>query len=208
MKEVIGKNSTNKLKLFSLDAKFLLGASHKNQFPATNLPEFVFVGKSNVGKSSLINLLCNKHSLARVSKTPGRTREINFFLIANKLILVDLPGYGYSKTAVVTCKNWEKLILSYLENRKNLKLIYVLIDARRGIKDNDLAVINLVHHFNYTMKIVFTKEDKISDLEKNSLITTSKNLLDYNDKIIFTSIRNKNGAQEIQHNILKYSKRT
>lgn len=207
MKEVICKNSTNKLKLF-LDAKFLLGASHKSQFPGTNLPEFVFVGKSNVGKSSLINLLCNKHNLARVSKTPGRTREINFFLIANKLILVDLPGYGYSKTAVVTCKNWEKLILSYLENRKNLRLIYVLIDARRGIKDNDLAVINLVHHFNYTMKIVFTKEDKISDLEKNSLIATSKNLLDYNDKIIFTSIRNKNGAQEIQYNILKYSKRT
>ncbi|CAM80484.1 Hypothetical GTP-binding protein [Orientia tsutsugamushi str. Boryong] len=186
----------------------MLGASHKSQFPATNLPEFVFVGKSNVGKSSLINLLCNKHSLARVSKTPGRTREINFFLIANKLILVDLPGYGYSKTAVVTCKNWEKLILSYLEDRKNLRLIYVLIDARRGIKDNDLAVINLVHHFNYTMKIVFTKEDKISDLEKNSLIATSKNLLDYNDKIIFTSIRNKNGTQEIQYNILKYSKRT
>ncbi|KJV56556.1 ribosome biogenesis GTP-binding protein YsxC [Orientia chuto str. Dubai] len=207
MKELIGNNLIkNKLKLFKQEAKFLQGATSRSQFPITNMSEFAFIGKSNVGKSSLINLLCNRHSLARVSKTPGRTREINFFLIANKLILVDLPGYGYSKVAAVICKNWEKLILNYLENRKNLKLIYVLIDARRGIKNNDLAVINLVHHFNYSVKIVFTKEDKVSSSEKSILITASKKLLNFNDKVIFTSIRNKNGAQEIQHNILKYSK--
>ncbi len=203
--KIVGlKIRMEKLKIFRQEAKFILGAVVKRQFPNINKPEFAFIGKSNVGKSSLINLLCNRTNLARVSKTPGRTKEINFFSVADKLILVDLPGYGYSKVPVFKSNNWEKLVLDYLKYRNNLKLIYILVDARRGLKYNDYVIMDLMYYFKRQYQVIFTKEDKISALQKNSLITMSKDLPYLKNKIIFTSIRSKDSVQGLQYDMLKY----
>ena len=130
-------------KIFSQDIKFIRAVDNiKQQYPKSHLPQIAFIGKSNVGKSSLINKLCNRRNLARTSNTPGRTRQINFFQIADKFLITDLPGYGFARVSQEYRKNWNKLIPNYLENNENLKLINILIDARHGIKEND-EIINI-----------------------------------------------------------------
>src|SRR5690606_14140488 len=113
-------------KIFRQEVRFIAGATKPNQLPKISLPQVAFVGKSNVGKSSLITTICQRKKLARVSHTPGRTRQINFFLIAEKLVIADLPGYGFAKVPAKEKQNWEKLILYYLQNSPNLKLVNML----------------------------------------------------------------------------------
>ena len=157
------KNEEN---LFATPCKFIAGAAAINQIPVDfDIPECAFVGKSNVGKSSLINAVTGMNC-ARVSKQPGRTQQINFFSLADKIILADLPGYGYAAVSKQMRDEWDQLILHYLKNRKNLKRVYLLIDARRGIKDNDNQVMEILDSFVLSYQIVLTKADKIENLTK------------------------------------------
>jgi len=196
------------VKIFRQEAKFIAGATKPSQLPKISLPQVAFVGKSNVGKSSLINTICRRKNLARVSHTPGRTRQINFFLIAEKLVIVDLPGYGFAKVPSKEKQNWEKLILHYLQNSPNLKLVNLLIDARRGIKENDLKVIQLLHSYDKQIQLVFTKADKVKLKEgfeeevKNYLASLGYLLCN----IVLSSSKNGVGAKELQLSLAQYVK--
>ncbi len=195
-------------KIFRQEVRFIAGATKPNQLPKISLPQVAFVGKSNVGKSSLINTICRRKNLARVSQTPGRTRQINFFLIAEKLVIADLPGYGFAKVPAKEKQNWEKLILYYLQNSPNLKLVNMLIDARRGIKENDLKVIQLLHSYDKQIQLVFTKADKVKLKEgfeeevKNYLASLGYLLCN----IVLSSSKNGVGAKELQLSLAQYVK--
>jgi len=126
--------------LFRLPCNFLIGVTDYKLFPSPDVPEFAFIGRSNVGKSSLLNALVNKKGLARVSVTPGRTQQINFFQLSNVVRLVDLPGYGFAKAPKNLVKAWERMSLGYLKNRSNLKCVFLLIDSRHGFKKNRLRI--------------------------------------------------------------------
>ena len=195
-------------KLFRQECDFVTGASSKNSIPKSTLPEVAFVGKSNVGKSSLINALLGRKSLARVSSTPGRTRQINFFSLAGKLMLVDLPGYGYAKVSMSEQKNWENLIFSYFVNRKNLAMICLLIDARRGVKPNDLAVMDLFEMNQIKFQIILTKIDKISksslEIVKDSVKQFIARYRHCSIEIITTSARGNDGTQELRLSLGQY----
>lgn len=191
-------------KLFRQEVKFIAGAAKISQVPKLGLPEVAFFGKSNVGKSSLINAICNHSGLARVSHTPGRTRQINFFSVNNKLIIVDLPGYGFAEVPLYVKRQWEILITHYLRDSVNLKLVNLLIDSRRGIKPPDVEIAKLLLSCNKDFQIVFTKSDKIAQRENLSI--TAKNLLatlGYSCNVIYTSSRSKEGARELQVSLAK-----
>lgn len=186
-------------KIFRSEAKFIAGAAEIWQLPKLFLPQIAFIGKSNVGKSSLINTVCRRKALAKVSNTPGRTRQINFFSIAEKLILVDLPGYGYAKVSNSSKAAWEKLITHYLKNAEHLQLVNLLIDARRGIKENDLVVMSMLRDFGRNFQIVFTKVDKAK--YNDQLVEENKNYLatlGYSCRVIYTSSKSGEGAKEFQ----------
>lgn len=189
-------------KLFKKEIKFIAGAAQIKQIPKFNLPEIAFIGKSNVGKSSLINMLCGRKTLAKVSHNPGRTQQINFFSVDDKMIIVDLPGYGFAKVPLAVKEKWGKLILHYLENRENLKLVNLLIDARRGIKEHDEQVAKLLLSFKKDFQIIFTKIDKMQN--KQEVIESGKNFLEtlgYSCNVFATSSRSKEGAKEFQHSL-------
>ena len=147
--------------LFSRQCDFLMGASAISGLPPGDLPEVAFAGRSNVGKSSLINALVNRHGLARASNEPGRTREVNFFLLDGRLRLVDLPGYGFAKAGKATTKKFQNLGRSYLRGRPNLKRVYLLIDARHGLKEPDGEAMDALDEAAVSYQIVLTKADKL-----------------------------------------------
>ncbi|WP_341763984.1 ribosome biogenesis GTP-binding protein YihA/YsxC [Candidatus Tisiphia endosymbiont of Beris chalybata] len=191
-------------KIFRQEAKFIAGVATIKQFPKSFLPEIAFIGKSNVGKSSLINNICNNSGLAKVSRTPGRTRQINFFLLSNKMVLVDLPGYGFAKVPISIKQQWEELIVYYLKNSLNLKIVNLLIDARRGLKQHDMDIAKLLISYNRDFQIVLTKVDKITNRE--NLASDIQNFLatlDRSCNVIYTSIRSKEGAKELQFSLAK-----
>ncbi len=152
-------------KLFAGDCKFIWGAQRIDQLPPQSLPEIAFAGRSNVGKSSLINALTGRKALARVSQTPGRTREINFFDLGGKLMLVDLPGYGYAKASKQLAAEWQDMIFAYLRGRANLKRVALLIDSRRGVMDVDKAVMELLDKTAVSYAVVMTKSDALKPAE-------------------------------------------
>ncbi|MCC8368833.1 MAG: ribosome biogenesis GTP-binding protein YihA/YsxC [Rickettsia endosymbiont of Oxypoda opaca] len=191
-------------KLFRQQAQFIAGAMRPSQIPNFSLPEIAFVGKSNVGKSSLINTLCNNKNLAKVSNTPGRTQQINFFNLAEKLIIVDLPGYGFANVPLSIKNQWEILIAHYLQNSLNLKLVNLLIDSRRGIKEHDKKVAELLLSYNRDFQIIFTKSDKVTHPEK--LFTEIQNFLatlNYSCNVMYVSSRSKEGARELKASLAK-----
>lgn len=192
-------------KLFRREIKFIAGAAKINQLPKLILPEIAFIGKSNVGKSSLINATCSRLSLAKVSNTPGRTRQINFFSVADKFILVDLPGYGFAKVPDYVKQEWEQLITYYIANSPNLKLVNLLIDARRGIKENDITIIELLRLYNREFQIVFTKIDQVS-LSNDTIGICENSLasLDCQCNVIYTSSRRKKGVRTLKSSFKKY----
>ena len=143
------------------EAKFLISNTDIEKCPVPKLPEYAFIGRSNVGKSSLINMVTGKKNLAKTSATPGKTRLVNHFIINNKWYLVDLPGYGYAKVSKTSKATWDKMIKDYLLGRKNLMTIFVLIDSRLEPQKNDLAFINWLGEKGVPFSIVFTKSDKL-----------------------------------------------
>lgn len=147
--------------LFARPAEFLMGAAKIDQLPPPELPEVAFAGRSNVGKSSLINALVGRHGLARASNAPGRTREVNFFVLDGRLRLVDLPGYGFAKASKTETKKFQNLGRSYLRGRPNLKRVYLLIDARHGLKPPDAEAMDALDEAAVSYQVVLTKADKV-----------------------------------------------
>lgn len=148
--------------LFRRGTKFVLGVAQLEQLPSAERPEAAFAGRSNVGKSSLINALTGQKGLAKTSNTPGRTQQLNFFDLADALYLVDLPGYGYAQAPEAQVRQWQKVIFAYLQGRPNLKRVFLLIDARHGVKKIDREIMEMLDKAAVTYQIVLTKADKIS----------------------------------------------
>ncbi len=147
-------------KLFAGRCSFLVSAARESQLPELGLPEIAFAGRSNVGKSSLVNALTGRKTLARTSNTPGRTRLVNFFDLAGRLILVDLPGYGYARASKSEIREWTGLTRRYLRGRASLRRVCLLIDSRHGLKDNDRDVMKALDEAAVSYQIVLTKVDK------------------------------------------------
>jgi GTP-binding protein len=145
-----------------ISAEFVNSVTDLSQLPAPHLPEIVFIGRSNVGKSSLINKLCNKSKLAKTSSIPGRTRLLNYYLINEEFYFVDLPGYGYAKVPEQIKTGWRRLVESYISTRKNIKLVFELMDSRHDPTYLDQLMINWLEYYELEYAIVLTKADKIS----------------------------------------------
>ena len=184
-------------------SEFITSAVTPNQYPSDNRAEIAFVGRSNVGKSSLINSLTNRRKLVKVSGTPGKTRLVNFFLINNEFYFVDLPGYGYAKVSKTEKQNWGKVIESYLVNRTQLKKIVLLLDCRHKPTEDDMIMYNFIKRFGYQCLIVATKSDKLTknELAKNmKMIRETMNLSNDEEMLTFSSL-SKQGKEKILENL-------
>lgn len=146
--------------LFAQDCRFLLGAARLDQVPASVLPEVAFAGRSNVGKSSLINALTGRKTLAKTSNTPGRTQELNFFVLGERLMLADLPGYGFAQAPKAKVARWTSLAEAYLKGRPLLRRACLLIDARHGLKDVDRSIMKRLDTAAVSYQVILTKADK------------------------------------------------
>lgn len=156
--------------MFARPAEFIMGCAKIEQLPPPDLPEVAFAGRSNVGKSSLINALVNMKKLARASNEPGRTREVNFFNLDDRLRLVDLPGYGWAKASKDTVKKFQNLGRAYLQGRVSLKRVYLLIDARHGLKAVDAEALDALDKSAVSYQVILTKADKIKSAEVEKVV--------------------------------------
>ncbi len=170
-----------------------------SKLPENNKPEFAFVGKSNVGKSSLINSLLNRKALARTSSTPGKTQTINYYNVNDELYFVDLPGYGYAKVSEETKASWGKMIEKYLHQSEMLSIIFLLIDIRHEPSKNDKIMYDWIIHYGFHPTIIATKSDKIkrSQLNKNLKVIRKSLSMTQEDVIIPYSVKSKQGREEI-----------
>jgi GTP-binding protein len=157
-------------KLFAGEVDFLKGVVAMSGLPADDRIEVCFAGRSNVGKSSLINAITGRKALARASNTPGRTQEINFFTLGDERYLVDLPGYGYANAPVNIVEKWQALLKQYLSGRASLRRAFVLIDSRHGVKPVDEEIMSLLDKSAVTFQAVLTKADKIKPTEHDALL--------------------------------------
>ena len=186
-------------------SEFIISAVKPAQYPTDNLVEYAFIGRSNVGKSSLINTLTNRRKLVKVSGTPGKTRLINFFLINNNCYFVDLPGYGYAKVSKTEQAKWGKMMEDYLIQRPQLQKVALLVDCRRKPSKDDLLMYGWIKHFGYEVVIVATKKDKLNRTELmngNKLIRETLQL-EPSEEIINISSLKKTGVKELLGNIFK-----
>jgi len=163
--------------LFRRPIEFVKGVVNVDGLPTDGRPEIAFAGRSNVGKSSLINALCGRKALARTSNTPGRTREINYFSIEAQAYLVDMPGYGYAKVPKELVAGWTKLIETYLRGRISLKRTFLLIDARHGVKKNDREIMKQLDQAAVLYQVVLTKADKIKTNQLETCLLETKDLI-------------------------------
>lgn len=169
------------------------------QYPTDEMPEIAFAGKSNVGKSSLINSMVYRKAIARTSQNPGKTRTINFYNVENKLYFVDLPGYGYAKAPKTEIAKWGKMIENYLLKRKTLRAIILLIDIRHEPGENDRMMYDWLKHYGYKIIIIATKSDKLkrSQLSKHISMLRKSLQLDKSDLLIPFSSETKDGRDEL-----------
>ena len=180
-------------------AEFVKSAVWPNQFPPATMPEIAFVGRSNVGKSSLINALVGRKSLAKTSNTPGRTQLINFFTVNSSLFFVDLPGYGFAKVPRSVKKDWGDMIETYLRERRNLALVVFILDVRRDPSADDLSLRDWLDHYRIPYAAILTKADKLSNqqaLGRKKLIEKAMGKGASGNTILF-SAKTRKGAEEL-----------
>lgn len=195
-------------KLFAADCAFMLGVAGLDQLPPDNqLDEIAFAGRSNVGKSSLINALTGRKTLAKTSNTPGRTQQLNYFNLAGKLYMVDMPGYGFAQAPEALVKKWQRMIFAYLQGRVNLKRVFLLIDSRHGIKKVDAEIMEMLDKAAVNYQIVLTKCDKISAVDLAKVMTeTNKTLKEHaaaHIDVIATSSEKGRGIEELRAEIAR-----
>ena len=192
--------------LFNQKITFTLGVTKMESLPEDSIPEIAFFGRSNVGKSSLLNAITNQNKLAHTSKNPGRTRELNFFSVSkdNKILnIVDMPGYGYAKASKEKIKQWTLLSDDYIKNRNNLRRVFLLVDSRRNIMPIDNEIMDTLDNYAVSYQIVLTKSDKILEVENQSELVSKeveKRKAIY-PKILITSSKSNYGIQEIKQEI-------
>lgn len=181
-----------------INFKFVKSASKPSEFIVDELPQVAIVGRSNVGKSSLINMLANNKKMAKTSSTPGRTRLVNYFDINGEVYLVDLPGYGFAQASKTIKKEWDRVLDDYFNNTHNLKLVLVLIDSRHLPTELDVMMLNYLVELNIPYQIVLTKTDKLSRSQLNKNINDISNYIRHNKNMfISTSADKKLGSNEI-----------
>ncbi|HBB83214.1 MAG TPA: YihA family ribosome biogenesis GTP-binding protein [Sulfitobacter sp.] len=163
--------------LFAGETTFVKGVVAMDGLPPPDRMEVCFAGRSNVGKSTLINALTGMKALARASNTPGRTQEINFFTAGEEHYLVDLPGYGYANAPLPVVEKWQRLLKQYLSGRQTLRRAFVLIDARHGVKKVDNEIMSLLDSSAVTFQVVLTKADKVKEAEREKILTQVKDAL-------------------------------
>lgn len=151
-----------------MEIAFLKSAFRESDYPPPDKPEIAFAGRSNVGKSSLINVLVNRKSIARTSSRPGRTQATNFFCVEDRLYFVDLPGYGYARVPHHVKKSWRGMVETYLRKRRNLKAVVVILDIRRDLSTGDMDLLNWLNHYGTEAILVLTKADKLSRSKSSS----------------------------------------
>lgn len=164
-------------RLFAGETEFVKGVVAMSGLPAADRIEVCFAGRSNVGKSSLINALTGRKGLARASNTPGRTQEINFFATSDSHYLVDLPGYGYANAPLPVVEKWQRLLKQYLSGRQTLRRAFVLIDARHGVKKVDEDILNLLDSAAVTFQAVLTKADKVKEKDREKVLAQVRGAL-------------------------------
>jgi|SRR5262245_16649727 len=188
--------------LFAKSCEFVLGAANLEDIPAAHLPEIAFAGRSNVGKSSLVNALTGRKTLARVSDTPGRTRQLNFFRLDDRIMLADLPGYGFARASKTDAAHWTELVFAYLRGRPNLRRTMLLIDSRRGLLKNDAEVMELLDRAAVSYQLVLTKADKVKPAElarmKSSVAAESRRHGAAHPELIATSSVSGQGIPELR----------
>lgn len=188
--------------MFAAPVEFLKGVVAMSGMPPDDRMEVCFAGRSNVGKSSLINALTNRKNLARASNTPGRTQEINFFTTEDGPYLVDLPGYGYAEAPVAIVRKWQELLKAYLSGRATLRRVFVLIDTRHGIKSVDEEILTLLDRSAVTFQVVMTKADKVGKTEREKNINQVKAALTKHvaayPEIIVTSSEKGDGIETLR----------
>lgn len=192
------------------ETKFITSSPGMHKCPPPDLPEYAFMGRSNVGKSSLLNMITDRKKLAKISSTPGKTQLINHFIINEEWYLVDLPGYGYAKISLHKKQSLEKMIMDYILKRKNLMSLFLLIDSRIPPQQIDLNFIDLLGINQIPFVLLFTKSDKLSKNQLHSSLTAYKKQLQNSweelPELIVTSSVNKTGREEILNYIEKSNK--
>jgi len=190
-----------------LDVNFLLSVHELSQLPEMTLPEIAFAGRSNVGKSSLMNTLMGRKNLVKISRRPGKTQGLNFFEVTETVYLVDLPGYGYAKVAKGMQEHWQSLITSYLETRETLACVVVILDLRHGVKEHDAQLFGWLREKHIPFLPVYTKADKLSGNEriKNARILDAGHSIAQDQRIVFSALTGM-GKDELERTLASFSK--
>lgn len=187
---------------FSGECEFVAGAASVENLPKAHLPEVAFAGRSNVGKSSIINAITGRKSLARTSQNPGQTRQLNFFRINRKLLLVDMPGYGFARVSKQERALWDGLIFSYLSGRPTLKRVMLLIDSRHGFKPSDEELMEMLKDAAVPFRVVLTKVDNLSMSERESVKAAVEKTIRRNGaampEALLTSTRKNEGIEGLR----------
>lgn len=191
--------------LFAREVLFMLSVVNLDGLPPPDRPEICFAGRSNVGKSSLINALTNRKGLARASNTPGRTRELNYFNVDDRLNLVDLPGYGYARAPKTQISNWTRLTRSFLRGRAGLRRVFLLIDSRHGIKPSDIELMEMLDDAAVTYQLVLTKTDKIKRAELDKVMRRTSRTINKrpaaHPELMVTSSEKSTGLEDLRAEI-------
>ena len=194
-------------KLFAGDWQFIWASPSIETLPPMAGVEVAFAGRSNVGKSSLLNALLGRQGLARTSNTPGRTRELNYFLVGEGLYVVDMPGYGYARASKSLVRSWNQLILDYLRGRTQLKRVFLLIDSRHGVKENDKATMELMDKSAMSYQLVLTKLDKLKPRDVEAVVTSTREHVAKHGaaypEIVATSAEKKHGIEELRQAVVR-----
>ena len=181
------------------EAEFILSGTKINHLPTDNLPEIMLSGRSNVGKSSFINMVLNNHKLARISQTPGKTQTLNYFLVNKEFYFVDVPGYGYAKISQQKRLEFASMMEEYIANREQLKMIFLLVDYRHKPTSDDIMMYDYLKYYNIPVTVIATKKDKLkrSEYVKQEKLIKDTLKLDKNDLFIGTSSETKVGLDEV-----------